>query len=120
MSEALLEALELQRNAAALGFDWRHLDELWAKLAEEIAELRDAVPKGQVATTDELGDLLFMAVNLARHLEIDPVAALVSTNDKFQRRFAHIVKNLEKLPPMGDPRRIDAMEVLWQDAKRFE
>lgn len=120
MSEILLETLALQQEAARLGFDWRHLGELWDKLAEEIGELREAVPLGASATTDELGDLLFMAVNIARHLNIDPAAALGSTNRKFERRFRHIADNLEKLPPMGDPRRIDAMEVLWQEAKRFE
>lgn len=120
MSDPLQEALRLQREAAALGFDWQHVDELWDKLAEEMAELRVAAQQGRAAATDELGDLLFMAVNIARHLEVDPAAALASTHRKFQRRFAHVTRNLEKLPPMGDPRRIVEMEALWQDAKRFE
>ncbi len=120
MSDALDEALRLQREAAALEFDWRHLDELWDKLAEEIGELRAAVNEGPEAVADELGDLLFMAVNLARHLGVDPAQALAATNRKFTRRFGHILDNLEKLPAMGDPRRLDAMEALWQDAKRAE
>ncbi len=120
MSDPLLDALLLQREAAELGFDWQHLDELWGKLAEEVAELRVAAQQGRAQATDELGDLLFMAINIARHLEVDPVAALDGTCRKFQRRFAHVTRDLEKLSPMGDPRRIVEMEALWQDAKRFE
>ncbi len=120
MSEMLAEALRLQREAAQLGFDWRALDELWDKLAEEIGELREAVSLGPDAVRDEVGDLLFMAVNLARHLGVDPVDALRSTNQKFTRRFAQVVGDLEKLPPMGDPRRLEQMEARWQQAKRAE
>ncbi|MFA5940289.1 MAG: MazG nucleotide pyrophosphohydrolase domain-containing protein [Sinimarinibacterium sp.] len=118
--EPLKEALRLQHEAAALGFDWRHLDELWDKLAEEVGELQQAARGSRDEAEDELGDLLFMAVNLARHLGVDPVSALARTNAKFIRRFAHIAAQLEKLPPMGDARRLDAMEALWQDAKRLE
>ncbi|HEX4895525.1 MAG TPA: MazG nucleotide pyrophosphohydrolase domain-containing protein [Solimonas sp.] len=120
MSGALARALALQRDAAAEGFDWRHLDELWEKLAEESVELRDAVSLGPAAVEEELGDLLFMAVNLARHLGVDPDRALEACNRKFQRRFGHIASQLEKLPPLGHPRRLDAMEALWQEAKRLE
>lgn len=118
--EPLREAWRLQRDAAALGFDWRHLDELWDKLAEEVAELQVAAGQGHDAAEDELGDLLFMAVNLARHLRVDPAAALARANAKFVRRFAHISAQLEKLPPIGDAGRLDAMEALWQEAKRLE
>src|SRR3546814_3364072 len=59
-----------------------------------------------------------MAVNLARHLGVDADAALRSSNAKFARRFAHVCRDLERLPPIGDPRRIDEMEARWQDAKR--
>ena len=116
----LAAALRLQREAAALGFDWRHIGELWDKLAEETGELRQAAGEGREAAEDELGDLLFMAVNLARHLRVDPSAALARTNAKFVRRFAHVRADLDALPPLGDPRRIDAMEARWQDAKRLE
>lgn len=110
----------IQHQAAAHGFDWRALSELWGKLAEEIGELREAVTQGPDRVRDELGDLLFMAVNLARHLHVDPAEALTQANVKFNRRFAHILRHLEQLPAMGDPQRLDAMEALWQDAKRQE
>jgi uncharacterized protein YabN with tetrapyrrole methylase and pyrophosphatase domain len=83
--DPLAEAMRLQREAAALEFDWRHLDELWSKLAEEIRELQQAAGESRDAVEDELGDLLFMAVNLARHLDVDPRAALARTNAKFVR-----------------------------------
>jgi uncharacterized protein YabN with tetrapyrrole methylase and pyrophosphatase domain len=120
MSDVLTVAMRLQREAAALGFDWRERQELWEKLAEETEELKVAATQSRAAATDELGDLLFMAVNLARHLGIDPAEALRSTNDKFSRRFAQVTKNLENLPPIGDPRRLDEMEARWQQAKRAE
>ncbi|WP_020648332.1 MazG nucleotide pyrophosphohydrolase domain-containing protein [Solimonas variicoloris] len=117
---ALAEALRLQHEAAELGFDWRQLDELWDKLDEEVAELKEAATQGRLRTQEELGDVLFMAVNLARHLGVDAEAALAGTNAKFARRFAHVCAALEQLPPIGDPRRLDAMEARWLEAKRRE
>lgn len=118
--DPLAQALQQQREAAALGFDWRHVDELWDKLAEEIGELKDATQISRDAVEDELGDLLFMAVNIARHLGVDAATALARSNAKFARRFAHICAHLQQLPPPGDPQRLDAMEALWQQAKRLE
>ena len=118
--DPLAEALRLQLEAAALGFDWRHLGELWDKLAEETQELREAAGGSRDAAEEELGDLLFMAVNLARHLHVDPSAALARTNAKFVRRFAHVMASPDELPPPGDARRLDAMEARWQAAKRHE
>jgi uncharacterized protein YabN with tetrapyrrole methylase and pyrophosphatase domain len=118
--EPLAEALRLQFDAAALGFDWRHLGELWDKLAEETRELQQAAGEGGDAAEDELGDLLFMVVNLARHLQVDPSKALARANAKFVRRFAHVMAAADTLPPVGAPERLDAMERLWQDAKRIE
>lgn len=118
--EPLNEALRIQLEAARLGFDWRETQELWDKLAEEVEELKAATTQGRERTQDELGDLLFMAVNLARHLGIDAVEALVHANEKFSRRFAHVRAHLERLPPIGDPGRLDAMERYWQEAKLAE
>lgn len=120
MSEPLDDAMQLQLEAAKLGFDWRHLDELWEKLAEEVGELRQAAGEGLDRSEDELGDLLFMAVNLARHLGVDPAHALNRANAKFRRRFGHVLQHLDRLPPLGDPQRLDRMEEYWQEAKRRE
>lgn len=118
--DPLAEALRLQLDAAREGFDWRETRELWDKLAEEIGELQAAVNEGPARIHDELGDLLFMAVNLARHLGVDAAAALTGANQKFARRYAHIQRYAQTLPPLGDARRIDAMEALWQQAKQGE
>ncbi len=119
-AEPLDAAMRMQREAATLGFDWRHLDELWDKLAEETLELQQAAKQSRDAAEDELGDLLFVAVNLARHLGVEPTTALRRANAKFGRRFAHVIAGSADLPPLGDVRRLDAMEALWQDAKRLE
>lgn len=120
MNPPLREALKLQQDAAATGFDWRAVDELWDKLAEEIAELKAAVPEGRERVQDELGDLLFMAVNLARHLGVDAEAALAAANAKFARRFAVVKAGEASYPPLGDSARLDAMEARWQAAKQQE
>lgn len=119
-NDPLKEALRIQLEAAEQGFDWREASELWDKLAEEVGELQRAVPEGPARTQDELGDILFMAVNLARHLGVDAHAALNQANDKFNRRFAYIMRRAQALPPVGAPDRLDAMEALWQEAKRLE
>lgn len=120
MDDPLKEALRLQLEAAALGFDWREARELWDKLAEEVGELQQATAQGPERVQDELGDLLFMAVNLARHLGADAHAALAQANGKFSRRFAYILRHAESLPPLGAADRLEAMEALWQEAKRLE
>jgi uncharacterized protein YabN with tetrapyrrole methylase and pyrophosphatase domain len=119
MADPIADALKLQLDAAALGFDWRQVDDLWPKLAEEVAELREAAGQGPDRRRDELGDLLFMAINLSRHLGVDPAKALAGSNEKFRRRFGHVLAHQDRWPPEGDPSRLDAMEVLWQEAKRL-
>jgi uncharacterized protein YabN with tetrapyrrole methylase and pyrophosphatase domain len=118
MSTPLAAAMKMQRAAARQGFDWRELADLWPKLAEEIAELRAA--RTSKERREELGDLLFMLVNLARHLKLDPASALAAANRKFARRYGYIQKHRDSLPPLGDPRRLDAMELLWTQAKLRE
>jgi uncharacterized protein YabN with tetrapyrrole methylase and pyrophosphatase domain len=118
MPDPLAEALRLQREAAAEGFDWTDAAGLWDKLAEEIGELKGAVHAADRA--EELGDLLFMVVNLSRHLGVDPAAALEAANAKFRRRYGYILEHLHELPPRGAPGRLDRMEALWQRAKALE
>lgn len=115
----LSAALRLQADAAAEGFDWDALAPMWAKLQEEIGELRQDAGQPDRAR-EELGDLLFMVVNIARHLGVDPDRALVEANRKFVRRYAHVRNDIAALPPIGDPKRLAAMESRWQQAKRIE
>jgi uncharacterized protein YabN with tetrapyrrole methylase and pyrophosphatase domain len=118
MSNPFRKALEVQRVAAGQGFDWNDQVGLWDKLAEEIGELRAAETNEH--RQEELGDLLFMIANIARHLGLDPEAALAAATTKFSRRYAHVEQSLARLPPLGDPSRLQAMEVLWQEAKSRE
>ena len=118
--DPLRRAARVQRSAARTGFDWPAGDPaLWRKLHEEIRELK-AVARDRVKAREELGDLLFMAVNLARHLKVDAGQALAAAIRKFERRYAHVMKHARTLPRRGDPRRLAAMERLWQEAKRGE
>lgn len=121
MSELLTISRELQEAAASEGFDWPDVAPLWDKIAEELGELREAVEQAQGAARrqDELGDLLFVIVNLARHLQVDPAAALAGANDKFRRRYGHVMAQAATLPPRGSAERLDRMEALWQEAKRL-
>jgi ATP diphosphatase len=119
---ALTRAVKLQAKAARVGFDWPSSDEVLTKIAEECRELRDAAHDGAVDahTVEEYGDLLFAMANLARHLGIDPEAALRGANAKFERRFRHIEKELEargRTPAQSD---LAEMDGLWNDAKAKE
>lgn len=117
-SDPVADALELQREAAATGFDWNHADELWAKLEEEIGELREATAQGQDRVIDEFGDLLFVVLNLSRHLQVDPVQALAQANEKFRRRFAVVMDGRSGWDALAGTARIEQMERLWQLAKQ--
>ena len=117
----LTQAVKLQQKASKVGFDWNDPRSVIAKLREETveleAELASATPD-LAAVEEELGDLLFVLANLARHLDIDPEAALRLTNAKFRRRFAYIEKNIEQRSGKPLPQaNLDEMEALWQEAK---
>lgn len=118
-ADPVAEALQLQREAAALGFDWTHADELWAKLSEEIDELREARAQGEARVLDEFGDLMFVALNLSRHLNVDPAQALAQANEKFRRRFAVVLAGRARWDHLPRAARIEQMEQLWQDAKKL-
>ena len=107
---ALDRALKLQRRAARTGFDWPDSSGPRAKIVEELGELDRET--GDPERTEELGDLLFAVVNLARHLKIDPEEALRQANRKFERRF----RAIEKAPGFA-AMNLDEMEVLWSQAK---
>ena len=118
---ALTRALKLQKRAARVGFDWDDPTAVVAKIAEEAGELAAAQAGADPdALEDELGDLLFAVVNLARHLGIDPEGALRRTNAKFTRRFAAVEDALQAEGRSPAEAGLDEMEAHWQAAKRAE
>lgn len=141
---ALQEGLKLSKKAANVGFDWPSIDGLFDKLHEEADELRREVgripapgpqpmgqgvagaregvvsPELQGRLQDEVGDLLFTVVNLARYLDVDPETALRHTNRKFRRRFGHVERRMRASGKGLEEASLDEMEKHWQDAKGTE
>ena len=113
----LTRAVKLQSKAAKVGFDWPSVENVYDKIAEEIAELRAAADADKAG---EFGDVLFALANVARHLGIDPEAALRATNEKFVRRFGYIETELAKLGREPKDCNLSEMDALWNQAKEFE
>ncbi len=115
---ALLRAAKLQKRAARVGFDWPDPTKVIAKVAEEAAELAEARTSGDAESVfEEFGDLLFAIVNLARHLDIDPEAALRSANGKFTRRFQIVESRLAGLGKCAEDSDLAEMDAFWNEAK---
>ncbi|HEV7874825.1 MAG TPA: nucleoside triphosphate pyrophosphohydrolase [Enterovirga sp.] len=118
---ALTRADKLTRKAAAVGFTWAETSSVIDKIDEELAEVREAVAKGDHAhATEEIGDLLFTVANLARHLEVDPEAALRAANAKFERRFRSIERALAESGRSPTDSDLAEMDRLWDAAKAAE
>ena len=141
---ALMEAYKLSSRAAVVGFDWPEIEGLFAKLEEETAELREALkavpaserpsPANGIAGSgkprvsaetrerleDEVGDLFFVLVNIARYLSLDPESALRKTNRKFKRRFQWMEQRLQEDGRTPRQASMDELETLWQQAKQRE
>ena len=125
---ALTRAVKLQKRAAQVGFDWPSLAPVFAKAEEEIAELKAAMVEGKgdaLASTpgkvaEEFGDLLFVMANLARHLGVDPEAALRDANAKFVRRFGSIEQALAEEGRKPEDSTLEEMDRLWDEAKAAE
>ncbi len=122
---ALMEAHQLSTKAARVGFDWKRVEDIFEKLQEEIDELRVAITTHADTNTEadhtrvreEIGDLLFVTTNIARHMEVEPEAALKLTNRKFRRRFGFIEGRLREQNRKFDQTTLDELEELWQEAK---
>jgi MazG family protein len=121
----LTRAVKLQKRAAKVGFDWPDLGPVMAKVDEELLELRGAIgdgsesmPKAHIA--EEFGDLLFVMANVARHLGVDPEAALRGANAKFVRRFRSIEAALEAQGRRPKDSTLEEMDALWDEAKKAE
>ncbi len=116
---ALVEAQQIASRAAGVGFDWENAEQVIEKLHEELAELAEArSAESADELENEIGDLLFVLVNLARFVKVDPEQALRRTNQKFRKRFAHIERRLAEQGKTLADSNIEEMEALWQEAKK--
>jgi MazG family protein len=117
---ALVEAAQISSRAAGAGFDWENTAQVLEKLDEELNELaevrRDGAPRERLG--DEIGDILFTIVNVARFLEVDPEQSLRGTNRKFRERFAYVESKLKQAGRTPREATLAEMEALWQEAKR--
>jgi MazG family protein len=116
---ALVEAQQITSRAAQAGFDWENASQVLDKLHEEMREFDEARARGlREDMEDELGDMLFVLVNLARFAKVDPEQALRKTNAKFRRRFGYVEQKLAERGRSTQESSIEEMESLWQEAKR--
>jgi MazG family protein len=116
----LLRSYRMTQKAAGVGFDWSSAEEVFEKVREELNEVDEARLESAERCYEEVGDLLFAVANLARHLSVDPEAALARANLKFQRRFAFIEESLAKRGLKLTDSDLEEMEELWEEAKRRE
>ncbi len=118
---SLTRAIKLQNKAARVGFDWPSLAPVFDKMREELSELEASVAdEGQSRQREEFGDLLFVVANVARHLRIDPEAALAEANAKFTRRFQSIERGLAAEGRSPEDATLEEMDVYWDAAKEQE
>ena len=125
---ALMEAHQISTKVARVGFDWKDVEEIFAKLHEELDELREAISihadtnneADHAHVREEIGDLLFVITNIARRLNVEPEAALKLSNRKFRRRFNYIEKKLREQNLKFEDTTIAVLEELWQGAKKEE
>jgi MazG family protein len=116
---ALLEGQKLTKKAAKVGFDWEDVSQIYEKLNEEIDELNVAIGEdSQTHIEEELGDILFVVLNLARKLDVDAETALKKTNRKFRKRFGFIEKELKENGKTPEESNLEEMEFLWTKAKK--
>src|SRR5437016_12862605 len=119
---AIHEAHQISSRAARVGFDWPDIEGIFEKLQEEVRELKEVLSSGDDASRrerleDEIGDMLFVIVNIARYLKIDSESALKRANRKFKSRFQYMEKELAKQGKTVEQVKLDEMEALWQKAK---
>ncbi|MCC3243933.1 nucleoside triphosphate pyrophosphohydrolase [Methylocystis sp. WRRC1] len=121
---ALTRAVKLQQKASRVGFDWDDALHVMGKIREETeevaAELAQPGATASPALEEEIGDLLFVVSNLARHARVDPEQALRGANAKFERRFHHIERRLAEMGTTPSAASLDEMEALWAEAKKIE
>jgi MazG family protein len=119
---AVMEAFQMTTKVSRVGFDWKAADAALVKLDEEVAELREAIAAGagETKVAEEVGDLLFIGVNVARLAGVDPESALKAANRKFRRRFRHVEERLRADGRRPADSTLEEMDRLWDEAKRLE
>src|SRR5213075_2552738 len=125
---ALMEAHQISTKVARVGFDWKDIEEIFAKMHEELDELRAAITThaetneeaDHAHVREELGDLLFVVTNIARRLNVEPEAALKLSNRKFRRRFSYVETRLREQDRKFEQTSLEELEELWQEAKLTE
>ena len=119
---ATMEAFQMTTKVSRVGFDWPDAASVLAKLEEEVGELKEAVAAGEgpTAVGEEIGDLLFVIVNLSRRLGVDPESALKAGNRKFRRRFRYVEERLRARGKRPADSSLEEMDGLWDEAKRQE
>lgn len=117
----LMRAYKLQKKAAAVGFDWSRLEEVIEVVESELLELKEAIASlSKTEQQEELGDLLFSVVNLARFLKIEPEEAMSTANRKFFNRFGYIEQQVRLKGRKLEQTDLQEMEALWQEAKKYK
>ena len=115
---ALERSRKIQKRAAIVGFDWQEISPVVSKLKEEIEELEEAIGKGNSAAVEaELGDVLFSAVNIARHADVDPESALRKANSRFENRFKWIEQKLQSDGKSISEMNLQQLDQLWEESK---
>jgi tetrapyrrole methylase family protein/MazG family protein len=118
---ALMKAQKMTEKAARVGFDWEHVDQVFAKVLEELHEFEETMAAGDEERMEaELGDLLFAIVNLGRFLALNPEEALRKTIDRFARRFAHVEETMHANGVHMNEATLEEMDRLWEEAKAME
>jgi tetrapyrrole methylase family protein/MazG family protein len=119
--DPLEKAYKLQKKASKAGFDWPGSEGAWLKIEEELDEIRKAQENGAESEIEnEVGDLFFSVVNLARHLGVDPGLAIQRSNEKFSHRFRYVEKSMKKAELSLGPENMDKMDGFWNEAKQLE
>ncbi|MCQ2275997.1 MAG: nucleoside triphosphate pyrophosphohydrolase [Bacteroidales bacterium] len=117
---SIVKAYRIQEKANGVGFDWENVDDVWAKVQEELGEFKDEVDKQSDKIEDEFGDVLFALINYARFLHINPDDALEKTNKKFIRRFQYIEEQAKLAGQSMYDMSLEQMETYWQQSKQLE
>lgn len=117
---ALSQAAKIQKRCSHVGFDWDNLDDVFAKIEEEVQEVKAELHRDEEALSEELGDLLFAVVNLCRHAKQDPETILRKANKKFTKRFQSVESKVNQSPKAFTDHKLDELEVYWQEVKQEE